>query len=127
MAPARRYNTSLRPWRSDSRFVFTGTGEGAGRSTQSLLPPDLRAAVVRAQIPPVPADVGSEGLNRGCVRLDPDHHSGSFKWILVATLLLRTMAFSVLARSQWRRYRAVAVISDTTIVNVAQRSDSDPV
>jgi hypothetical protein len=58
---------------------------------------------------------------------DPDHHSGSFKWILVATLLLRTMAFSVLARSQWRRYRAVAVIFDTTIVNVAQRSDSDPV
>jgi hypothetical protein len=46
---------------------------------------------------------------------------------LVATLLLCTMAFSVLARSQWRRYRAVAVIFDTTIVNVAQRSDSDPV
>jgi hypothetical protein len=124
MAPARRYNTSLKLWRSDSRFVFTGTGEGAGRSTESLLPPDLRAAVVRVRVPPVP---GLEGLNRGCVRLGSRPPQRLVRMDLVATLLLCTMAFSVLARSQWRRYRAVAVIFDTTIVNVAQRSDSDPV
>jgi DMSO/TMAO reductase YedYZ heme-binding membrane subunit len=40
---------------------------------------------------------------------DPDHHNGSFEWVLVAALLLCTLAFSVLARTQWRRYRAVAV------------------
>ena len=35
--------------------------------------------------------------------LDPDAHSGSAEWFIVVALLAATIAFGVLARSEWRR------------------------
>jgi hypothetical protein len=34
---------------------------------------------------------------------DPDHHSGSFEWAIVAGLFLLCIAVSVVARAEWRR------------------------
>jgi hypothetical protein len=39
---------------------------------------------------------------------DPDHHSGSVEWLLVAVLLLTAFALGALARRDWRRQRTVA-------------------
>jgi hypothetical protein len=44
----------------------------------------------------------------GVFGVDPDHHNGSLEWLLVALLLLATLAFGALARGEWQRYRAVA-------------------
>jgi hypothetical protein len=33
---------------------------------------------------------------------DPDHHSGSFEWAIVAGLFLLCIAVSVVARAEWR-------------------------
>ena len=35
--------------------------------------------------------------------VDPDHHSGSLEWLIVAVALVATIAFAVLARLDWRR------------------------
>ena len=45
----------------------------------------------------------------GVFGVDPDHQNGSLELLLVAFFLLATIAFSALARGQWRRYRAVAI------------------
>jgi hypothetical protein len=37
--------------------------------------------------------------------IDPDHHSGSAEWLIVAVCALFTVTFSVLARLEWRRGR----------------------
>jgi len=34
---------------------------------------------------------------------DPDHHSGSVEWAIVAGLFLLCIAVSVVARAEWRR------------------------
>ena len=35
--------------------------------------------------------------------MDPDHHSGSVEWLIVAVSLAITVIFFVLARLEWRR------------------------
>jgi hypothetical protein len=35
--------------------------------------------------------------------VDPDQHSGSLEWIIVAAALMVTVSCSVVARSEWRR------------------------
>ena len=35
--------------------------------------------------------------------MDPDHHSGSVEWLIVAVSLAVTVIFFVLARLEWRR------------------------
>ena len=35
--------------------------------------------------------------------VDPDHHSGSVEWLIVAVSLAITVIFFVLARLEWRR------------------------
>ena len=35
--------------------------------------------------------------------MDPDHHSGSVEWLIVAVSLVVTVIFYVLARLEWRR------------------------
>ena len=37
------------------------------------------------------------------VRVDPDQHSGSFEWVIVAVLAVTTVVSSLLARREWRR------------------------
>jgi hypothetical protein len=37
---------------------------------------------------------------------DPDHHSGSFEWAIVAGLALTGILVGLAARSEWRRPRA---------------------
>ncbi len=34
---------------------------------------------------------------------DPDHHNGSFEWLLVIVCCLVTVLFSALARREWRK------------------------
>jgi len=34
---------------------------------------------------------------------DPDHHSGSAEWLVVAALLISAAVLSLLARREWRR------------------------
>jgi hypothetical protein len=34
--------------------------------------------------------------------VDPDHHNGSFEWLIVAVLLAATFVFSLLARRAWK-------------------------
>jgi hypothetical protein len=36
-------------------------------------------------------------------RVEPDQHSGALEWLIVATLLVVTGLFGLLARSEWRR------------------------
>jgi hypothetical protein len=38
---------------------------------------------------------------------DPDRHTGSFEWAIVAGLLLLCVAVGVAARAEWRRAHAV--------------------
>jgi hypothetical protein len=40
---------------------------------------------------------------------DPDHHNGSFEWMIVAGLGLAALLVGRAARREWRRSRAVAV------------------
>ncbi len=35
--------------------------------------------------------------------VDPDHHDGTVEWLIVAGLLVVTLAFAALARLEWRR------------------------
>jgi DMSO/TMAO reductase YedYZ heme-binding membrane subunit len=44
----------------------------------------------------------------GVFGVDPDRHNGSLEWLLVAVLLLVTLAFSAMARGHWQRSRALA-------------------
>lgn len=37
--------------------------------------------------------------------VDPDMGSGALEWVIVAVALCATVAFSLLARSEWRRVR----------------------
>ena len=39
--------------------------------------------------------------------VDPDHHSGSFEWLIVAGLLIIAVSLGGLARADWRRIAAV--------------------
>jgi len=39
----------------------------------------------------------------GVFGFDPDHHNGSFEWMIVAGLFAASLAFSFLARRSWRR------------------------
>jgi hypothetical protein len=39
---------------------------------------------------------------------DPDHHNGSFEWIIVACLAAACVLLGLAARSEWRRPRAAA-------------------
>jgi undecaprenyl pyrophosphate phosphatase UppP len=36
---------------------------------------------------------------------DPDHHNGSFEWLIVVILLAVAIAVGVAARRDWRRFR----------------------
>jgi len=36
-------------------------------------------------------------------RTDPDRHSGSLEWLIVAVALASTAIFSILAHAEWRR------------------------
>jgi hypothetical protein len=37
------------------------------------------------------------------VRVDPDQHSGSLEWVIVAVLAVTTVMSNLLARREWRR------------------------
>lgn len=39
---------------------------------------------------------------------DPDHHNGSFEWLIVAALLVIAAAMGLLARRHWRMLTATA-------------------
>jgi hypothetical protein len=39
---------------------------------------------------------------------DPDQHSGSLEWLIVASLLVVTLVLSSLARTEWHKTRTVA-------------------
>ncbi|MFF0427171.1 ABC transporter permease [Streptomyces sp. NPDC004520] len=39
--------------------------------------------------------------------IDPDQHSGALEWVIVGVALCATIAFSLLARAEYRRARAV--------------------
>jgi hypothetical protein len=36
-------------------------------------------------------------------RVDPDQHSGSLEWVIVAVLMVTTVVSSLFARREWRR------------------------
>jgi hypothetical protein len=38
--------------------------------------------------------------------VDPDESSGSLEWLIVAALLVASVAFIAMARAEWRRPRA---------------------
>jgi hypothetical protein len=37
---------------------------------------------------------------------DPDHHNGSAEWMIVAVLLVATLVFGLLARTEWKKHLA---------------------
>jgi apolipoprotein N-acyltransferase len=39
--------------------------------------------------------------------VDPDQHSGALEWAVVAVAVCATLLFSLLARGEWRRARAL--------------------
>ncbi|MGW5781057.1 ABC transporter permease [Streptomyces sp. NPDC003863] len=39
--------------------------------------------------------------------VDPDQHSGALEWVIVGVALCATVTFSLLARAEFRRARAV--------------------
>jgi hypothetical protein len=39
---------------------------------------------------------------------DPDHHNGSFEWLIVAALVVIAAAMGLLARRHWRMLTAAA-------------------
>lgn len=41
-------------------------------------------------------------------KVDPDENSGSLEWLIVIALVVTTVAFALLARSEWQRRRAPA-------------------
>jgi hypothetical protein len=45
---------------------------------------------------------------------DPDHHSGSSEWVIVAALLVVAAAVGSVARRDWRRSAASAVLRHGT-------------
>ena len=34
----------------------------------------------------------------------PDHHNGSAEWLIVAVLLVATLLFGLLARTEWKKH-----------------------
>ena len=40
--------------------------------------------------------------------LDPDHHSGSLEWAIVAGLFLLCVGVGIAARAEWRRARVAS-------------------
>jgi DMSO/TMAO reductase YedYZ heme-binding membrane subunit len=47
----------------------------------------------------------------GLTGFDPDHHNGSFEWMIVAGLFVVCMAVSVAANKEWRRHRRLLASS----------------
>jgi hypothetical protein len=41
---------------------------------------------------------------------NPDRHSGSAEWAIVGALLVATLLFSLLARTQWSNHRPVVPV-----------------
>ncbi|MBT2546622.1 ABC transporter permease [Streptomyces sp. ISL-44] len=39
--------------------------------------------------------------------VDPDQHSGALEWVIVALAVCATLTFSLLARGEWRRAKAL--------------------
>ncbi|MFE2476114.1 ABC transporter permease [Streptomyces sp. NPDC059389] len=39
--------------------------------------------------------------------VDPDQHSGALEWVVVALAACAALTFSLLARSEWRRAKAL--------------------
>lgn len=48
----------------------------------------------------------------GLTGWDPDHHNGSFEWLIVCALLLVAVLVGLLARRDWRRMK-VQVATET--------------
>ena len=44
---------------------------------------------------------------------DPDHHNGSFEWLIVAALLVVCVLVGLVARTEWRRGPHSVVASGT--------------
>jgi hypothetical protein len=38
---------------------------------------------------------------------DPDHHNGTFEWLIVAGLLAVSIALGIIARRDWRRLQSI--------------------
>jgi hypothetical protein len=44
----------------------------------------------------------------GLTGWDPDHHNGSFEWMLTAGLAVLALVLAALARHEWRRPREIS-------------------